>query len=340
MKVQVNVPCCVCASMDSEFLFKMEYPAYEYPGIFQVRKCKTCGLLFNSPRLPDSDFPNLYDKNYYFFNRRDAVEFARIANVYCRTVALVEERISPKKVLEIGSAKGYLLAVLQHLSWEVQGIEISSSASEYAIEKFGVKTFVGSLEDYVHVHRSKIKFPLVLAIDLIEHILYPSEFFSYVNEIIQDEGILIIDTPNGGAHNILIENSNWKGFNPFHIFLFSKENITTILNKHGFVVESIFTYGNEITDKKNDQDINARKLDCQLRDIAKTILQKTCFIDAFRSIYRKAGDVLEVLHNLLNRGDLSKAVSAIQGGAYLKQQKGPIEDCCKGDNLVVIARKR
>jgi 2-polyprenyl-3-methyl-5-hydroxy-6-metoxy-1,4-benzoquinol methylase len=328
--------------MNSELLFKIGYPVYGYPGIFQMRKCKTCGLLFNSPRLQDSDFLTLYDKNYYFFNRRDADEFERIVNVYRRTVALVEEKISPKKVLEIGSAKGYLLAVLQHLGWEVQGVEISSSASEYAMKKFGLKTFIGTLENYVQ--SSKIKFPLVLAIDLIEHVLYPAEFISCINEIMQDEGILIIDMPNGGSHNILIEKSNWKGFNPFHIFLFSKQNITTILNRSGFIVESIFTYGNEIAGNNNERDINSKKLDYQLKNIAKSILRKVHLLHVSRAIYRKAGTVLlQRCRTLLNGDNLSKAVGTIRSyeGTYFEtaDNKGPFAECCKGDNIVVIARK-
>lgn len=149
MKIRVNNPCLICGCSKSELFFKKEYSEHNYPGIFEMRRCLKCGLLFNSPRLDVNDLYLLYDKNYYFFNRNDKEEFLRIAEKYCLIISLTEYNLTHKKVLEIGSGKGYLLALLNYFGWDVQGIEISSQASKYAIKTFGVPTFNGTLSEYI-----------------------------------------------------------------------------------------------------------------------------------------------------------------------------------------------
>ncbi len=84
MKKPVNDPCCVCHTSGNSPLFTMRYPYHRYPGTFTLRKCNSCGLIFNSPRIIDEELFKLYGKSYYFHNRSDAEEFRRIAGVYLR----------------------------------------------------------------------------------------------------------------------------------------------------------------------------------------------------------------------------------------------------------------
>lgn len=123
------------------------------------------------------------------------------------------------RVAEIGSAKGYLLVLLKRLGWSVQGIEIPAEASDYALSRFRVPTFKVTIEDYLE-SKSRRHFFVVLAIDVIEHVLNPIDFLNSVDAILSDKGLLIIDTPNGNSRNIEYLGSKWKGFNPFHIYLF------------------------------------------------------------------------------------------------------------------------
>ncbi|MFQ5584801.1 MAG: class I SAM-dependent methyltransferase [Calditrichia bacterium] len=240
-KINVNVPCFICGSYESSLLFEFNYDIIQ--GNFIIRKCESCGLLFNSPRLIDDELFKLYGKDYYFFNRSDCDEFKRITSIYLRTIALIDDEIEQKKILEIGSAKGYLLALLKYLDWEVQGIEVSPEATQYAVKNFAVPVFNGTVEDYAN-ENTAIKYPLILAIDVIEHVPDPINFISNINKIIEDNGLLIIDTPNGGSKNIENLGSGWTGFNPFHIYLFSSENLTLFLKKMGYSIEKVFSYGN------------------------------------------------------------------------------------------------
>ncbi len=334
MKITVNKPCFVCGSTNSQLLFETEYPKYNYPGKFAIRKCNKCGLLFNSPRLNDKELSNLYNRNYYFFNRDDSVEFQRISNLYLRTVALIQDKTVERRVVEIGSAKGYLLALLKHLGWSVQGIEISTEASEYALSRFGVPTFTGTIEDYSNSNH-KDGFPVVLAIDVIEHVPNPIEFLNSVDNILRSKGVLIIDTPNGKSQNIEHLNSKWKGFNPFHINYFSSQNLQSLLTNMGYSIENCFSYGNQ------REYHSTKSNESKLKKVLKYFKPRLGIFKRTKIIYKQ-------LMNMNRQG--KKIVESLLTDAEEIVRKSPNyldtddarDDLAKeitGDNIVIIARK-
>lgn len=321
-------------------LFEKSYPDFSYPGPFRMCKCEGCGLLFNWPRLPDDALRSLYDGNYYFFQRQPAGEFQRASDIYRRTVALVSDQLTEKSVLEIGSAKGYLLAIMKRLGWNTQGIELASSAATYAQSKFKVNSFCGTLQEYVESGYLQV-FPLVLAIDLLEHVPDPAVFVSCLRRVVADDGFLIIDTPNGGSANISVLGSGWKGFNPFHIFIFSATNLTMLLEKHGFVVTSVFSYGNLLV-RGEDSDVKPRANRNPPSGTAKVwlkMLLKRARVFEFCLTVR---DTFDKKIKALCQTDLRNAARTARVAPNYHDtadSKGPLADGCRGDNLVVIARK-
>jgi len=342
MKVRVNAPCCVCGTSASTELFETEYPQFGYPGTFVVRRCRCCGLLFNSPRLTDEEIGALYDNHYYFFQRSDEREFRRIEDMYQRIIVPIEHTVSAKRVLEIGSAKGYLLAVMKRLGWDVMGVEISRDAAGYARRKFGIDSFVGTLEEFA-ASAAQAVFPLVLAIDVIEHVVNPNEFVASLRRVLTDDGILVIDTPNGNSYNISVRGSEWKGFNPFHIFLFSKNNITRLLKKNGFVVEKVFSYGNSPEEEHSQPDTMrfvspASDLPGGPGATIKEVLKKAHLFEPCLRIR----DVMLAWHRFVCKTDLKRAINNARHCVDYFQtpdSTGPLSKECRGDNIVVLAKK-
>jgi len=243
-KNAANNPCCVCSGTTSKEELVISYPEHGYPGKFILRRCNGCGLYFNSPRLGDAGMHQLYDGSYYFFARDDARELRRAMKIYQRSVALVADEIREKRVLLIGCGKGYLAALLSELGWETFGIDVSSAAADYACEHFNLKVFTGTLEEYV-ASASVQTFPLVLAIDVLEHVIDPQGFLQAATQVMEPGGQLLLDTPNARAANIARQGSAWRGFNPFHIFIFSPENLTRLLSACGLTVTRVFSYNNQ-----------------------------------------------------------------------------------------------
>lgn len=336
IKDEVNNPCFICGSKQSEPFLNREFSNFDYPGEFFIRSCNGCGLLFNSPRVKEDEIQALYRKNYYFFNRTDQNEFKRIVEVYRRCVPLIQNRVYPKKALDIGSAKGYLLALLKELKWKVQGIEISKEAAAYAMNRFGVPTFKGTLEQFVKEH-SKEKYPLILAIDILEHIVSPKDFIATIYQLLEDDGLLIIDTPNGQSANITHEKVSWKGFNPFHIFLFSKGNLIQLMESSGYCVENVFSYGN---DERKEAKPEYNKETVNRKHKIKNILEKIYLLNISQRIFQV---IKERLYTIWHRRTyLMDAVSCVQDNiSYFDSEDSlkSLANDCRGDNIILIARK-
>jgi len=331
MKIEVNNPCIVCGVLHSNVVYENLYPQHSYPGIFAIRKCRGCGLWFNSPQLPHDEIRALYDKNYYFFNRTDKNEFKRMVEIYRRSVAMVDRFIRERRVLEIGSAKGYLLAALQGLGWTVQGVELSKNAAQYASGRFKVPTYTGTLEEYIDIH-TNASFPLVLALDVLEHVTDPRRFLKSVSEVISQNGYFIIDTPNGAAADIITHKSNWKGFNPYHLFVFSKNNLSMLLADYGFVIDRILAY------KNGDHASigNAEPRTGRFKPYIKRTLRRMGILQSIQRPYLRLRQVMEFL--LLKDEYLNRAVENMRLTARTSAFDPDVESL-SGDNLVVIARK-
>lgn len=236
-------PCLVCGRISSDVLHQTTYPEFGCTDTFVMRRCNGCGLLFNSPRLEPDKLANLYDKNYYFFARSVSSEFRRIIPMYFRTLGWMDQtQTRTKCLLDIGCGRGYFPAVLKLLGWDARGIEVSSDAARFARQHFALDVFNGTIEQYAGNNQGQ--FSVVTAIDVVEHTPAPHDFIRAAASLVEKDGWLIIDTPNANAANIANEGVHWKGFNPFHIFLFSIENLATLLARHGFVVERSFSYNN------------------------------------------------------------------------------------------------
>jgi len=337
MMREVNCPCFLCGSERSHILFETTYPYFNYPGIFRMNRCECCGLLFNSPRLADNELYKLYGEQYYFFQRREADEFRRVADIYLRTIAVIPDGISGKNAVEIGSAKGYFLALLKHLGWDVFGIEISEKAAQHAISRFGIPTFHGLIGEYAKTADRK-SFPVVFAIDVIEHIPQPMDFLLNTDKTVGDNGLLIIDTPNGNAQNIATRSYQWQGFNPFHIFLFTENNLASMLTKLGYSLEKVFSYGNKREHKQQDDRQGIQNV---VRSLGRSVSKKVGLFNRVQHIYNGLGEVLQK-HDADPRMNLRNAARYIDchHSYFTSEDAGhELAEGNRGDNLVVIARK-
>ena len=239
---EVNNPCCVCGQNNSVVLFETLFERWKYNRQFIMRKCCGCGFLFNSPCLPQEELKEHYNDDYYIFKRKDVESIIRVIPIYLRTLRLIENDVKEKNVLDVGSSKGYFPALLKRLGWEAEGIEISENSARFAMERFGVNTFIDSIDKYRM--KGSQEFSVITAIDVLEHIPDPIDFIDDLVGICKKGNYIIIDTPNGMAYHIQHQKDQWRGFNPYHIYLFNHKNLVNLLEKRGCRIIHKFTYNN------------------------------------------------------------------------------------------------
>lgn len=309
--------CFICGSAQSTLAFRPDVHRWGYAGEFLLRRCSGCGLVFNAPRLAPEALSRLYGPDYYFFHRSARREVARVLQTYLRTLAHLP--ISGGTLLEVGSAKGYLLALLRGLGWDVTGVELADSAAAYSREEFGLEVVSGTVEEFRD--RNSRTFDVVLALDVVEHVPDQPAFWQALHDLTRPGSWLVLDTPNVGGRNVPIVGDRWRGFNPFHIYLFDTETLRRSVTRAGFTVELMGSY-NEVAPEQSrssempgpDEAESWRGLKARLRP-------------GYRWIGGKLDQLLLPLH-------LRRARRKLAG-----LPPTPLSVEGRGDNLVCIARR-
>lgn len=95
--------------------------------------------------------------------------------------------------LDVGCGKGSFLSTFasHYPDWSLYGFEPSQKYEEHILKMKNVKQFFyGSLENI------RLKFELVAAIHVLEHVENPSVFLKQIHSLLADDGILLIQLPN------------------------------------------------------------------------------------------------------------------------------------------------
>jgi SAM-dependent methyltransferase len=202
-----------------------------YPGLFKLRQCDTCGLVFNWPRLNERQISEQYAADYYVFTEPPWQRWTRATQEYIEHLLPIERRVEGRRLLEIGSASGELLAIAAARGWEVTGVEISDDAAQRAREAYAVDVRVGTIE-----RRSEELdvYDVVIACDVIEHVSSPRGFLKALGQVVTPGGRVIIETPNWDSPWRRWGRSAWLGFNRFHIYLFNESSLSRLLEDCGF----------------------------------------------------------------------------------------------------------
>lgn len=334
MKAPVNNPCMVCGSSASQLLHEIDYARFAYPGHFAIRQCDGCGLIFNSPRLSDPDIVKLYDGNYYIFQEPEAEAIERVGTLLHRTLGTQFTQVSHLQVLEVGCAKGYLLAMLKSLGWQVSGVELSSDAAQYARDVFGLPVQVGTIQDHVAQPGFQPQ-PVVLSTDVIEHVTDVDSFLTACFQAVAPGGLLVLGTPNADSIHRVQQGPRWLGFNPFHIVLFNQNTLGALLRRHGFELVQAYTYNN------TDDAPPMMPADGPLKQTLRGLLQRSGLMNAVRRLRDGGGHGQHPDASAVAAQVQAKAQALQQWPGYFSTDDGrhARRERCEGDNLVVVARR-
>ena len=161
---------------------------------FNIIQCQKCNTLCRDVVFERNESEQLYKEDYFcdlqndfFFKNKELREKA-----FESKIAIINKFYPQSgKLLDIGCATGTFLKVARQNGWDVEGVEISEFASNYSIEKEGLKIYNCDLMD---VKLPSCSVDAVTMWDMIDHSEFPSEIIKEVNRILKPAGIIAMDT--------------------------------------------------------------------------------------------------------------------------------------------------
>lgn len=215
----------------------------EQKGDRTIVRCKTCDLLFVSPRISSEKIIENYTGKSYF-EREDSVTGYKNylqdrdlhVSFFQTQLRELENLGSKGTLLDVGCAGGFLIEEAGKRGWKAEGVELSSFASDYARNTLGLKVTTCDLRSAAFAPDS---FQVVVMDDVIEHFEDPLIEAKEVWRILKPGGIYMLHTPNAASLWRLFMGSRWIHLKPDeHLFYFAPKTITRLLEKAGFEVIS------------------------------------------------------------------------------------------------------
>ncbi len=145
------------------------------------------------------------------------------------------------RVLDLGCGNGSLSYQIVQQGYEVLGVEDSASGISFAHENFPECSFIQASIYDLPYDQLESAFDIVIASEVIEHLLYPRELLRAAKKCLKPEGRIILTTPYHGYWKNLVMallgkldrhlNPLWDGG---HIKFFSVATLTNLLEEEGF----------------------------------------------------------------------------------------------------------
>jgi 2-polyprenyl-3-methyl-5-hydroxy-6-metoxy-1,4-benzoquinol methylase len=266
--------CPVCGDSRREQLYAgLVDRLYTAPGTWELHRCAGCGAAYLDPRPTPESVATAYETYYtheptpepdeetgavrqlrralrngylnahYRYRLRPATRHGRLvvpllpgqraaADRHVRRLARPRE---DARLLDVGCGNGEFLLEMRAAGWSAQGLETDARAVARAREH-GVDVREGALEDGVYPARS---FDAVTLSHVLEHLYDPVRTLRTCREILRDDGVLWLATPNLASHGHARYGRAWRGLEPpRHLVLFTPSALTRALERAGFRVVS------------------------------------------------------------------------------------------------------
>jgi 2-polyprenyl-3-methyl-5-hydroxy-6-metoxy-1,4-benzoquinol methylase len=199
-------------------------------------KCRHCGLVFLENPLPYEDMLRLCEGSWAFYDhplKSDEDEIsARVSIIeYSEQMAVCESG----RLLELGCAKGYLLAAARRRGWDVWGIECNRRCADYGNQVLGVRIIQGDIMKALNtIHQP---FDIIVLWHILEHIPCPRDLLLKLREKLCRQGVMALQVPD-------YEKLGDSIVGTYHVSYFTRESISNLMDECGMEIMS-YDYDDE-----------------------------------------------------------------------------------------------
>ncbi len=228
--------CDVCGTNSQFFCTKNDYDVYA---------CKKCGFTFVYPLPSTADLEALYSADY-FSNKGDGFGYTEydkdkepMRSVFALYLTKLRKLTKGNRLFDVGAATGYFLDMAKEAGWVTLGSEISEfgrlEAARRGHEMVGTITSADVSLPRVHV---------VTLWDVLEHVDNPRLYIQRVRSLLEDGGVVAINTVDIGSVWARIFGKYWHLIvPPEHLHYFSNKSLTMLLEQEGFEVLEVQKIG-------------------------------------------------------------------------------------------------
>lgn len=142
--------------------------------------------------------------------------------------------VTGMSVLEVGCGEGYGTALLAGAARHVVGIDYDALTAAHAQRTYPQARFVRANLASLPVRSAAVD--VVVTLQVIEHVWNHREFLDECLRVLRPGGMLLVSTPN----RLTFSPGSSEPLNPFHTVEFTAAELTDLIARRGFGVESVY----------------------------------------------------------------------------------------------------
>lgn len=197
-------------------------------------------------------YQEFYNNGYYGAETGKELDLNRFAgrrvDYFSRRIQRIAGRLGrrPRSILEVGSGDGCFLQAAKQAGIEAHGTEISVSASEKAVRRYGVEVLLGDLI------RSDLPlrppYDVVVMNHVLEHLLTPMHYLERVRDLLAPGGILAIEIPQQFINPVdltyraLGVRRRFTAYSMHHPYFYTVSSVRRLLGAAGYRIEHLTTW--------------------------------------------------------------------------------------------------
>jgi 2-polyprenyl-3-methyl-5-hydroxy-6-metoxy-1,4-benzoquinol methylase len=228
-----SVNCPFCHNNDYKHKYRIDS--------WNIVKCNHCDFVYVNPRLQKKELLKLYTDNYFdntdvgYFHYEENKELRK--KNFQKWIDDANSFLNPGEncnALDIGCAAGYCLEIFKSKGWSPFGIELNT---EYAgqLQQKGYKIYNSPFLDVLFDE----KYSIITLFDVVEHLTDLREHFIKLHSILNNNGIIILITPDYNSLQRKLLGKKWFQFKPIeHINYFSSVTFRQLADSAGFEIIS------------------------------------------------------------------------------------------------------
>ena len=222
--------CIICSSSTNANYIEVNDRLNITSDLFQLKKC-VCGFIFLDPRPSIKEIGQYYKSPNYDPHNVTSISLRNklFKNIQLLTsflkIKMIEKHIKKGTLLDIGGGDSVFGSTISDRGW-------ATTVQDKFINNVNNK--VSTIKDLNELKNIE-KFDVITLWHSLEHIHDVEALFTNLNDLISDDGILVIAVPNFNAFERRIYGSNWAPYDaPRHLYHFTPNYLNKLLIKYGF----------------------------------------------------------------------------------------------------------
>lgn len=222
-----RTPCALCGSISEPVLKINDHVIYE---------CVQCIHRMIEQRDVNSHVESIYGDSYFTDGGAGYNDYVGECDILWNqgryySKLLMKYIGRPGRLLDVGSAAGFILKGFVDQGWDGSGVEPNDTMAGYAREELGLDVCTNTIENYT----SKNTVDFITMIQVVAHLINPKTVMQKCKSLLNPKAYVLLETWNYRSMTARILGSRWHEYSPPSVVhWFSRRSLDALMVGNGF----------------------------------------------------------------------------------------------------------